>query len=517
MLSVNGDDEHSRGLGSDIGDNKDTGRESTTEAVKAEKPSPSDRIVELKGDTQKFVDGLGAWGLKAWKNAKASVKAGADSGRERIEQHLAGRTGLVVADSVDRLQASDNPLIRIQTQKVPQNFCASFLYAAAAAGMFQNADEVTRVTRALMDDDKSLLQQWLRKVFNPEQAADISAWMDRVPGSEVAGGFGHRLLHGHDTQAMFELMRDHGSVGGIEWANHVWLRDFWTPHGVPYLPAGSETAREWLLDMGVSPSTVLSLLSINVAEAASGLLAFYSVRRAKRGIEAFVTARRYKKSVDEIKRHVQDGSELDALRLVEDVEAFSEREAAPHLRLDLAVLCLGLSQRPDHPQAPAWGTRSFFIASNLCRASDKFPTDVPYHGDTRVSFHGLAATILASSYASQIRRVDTDWELISGRLEFGIRQFLHVANEQGNASKVQIHGKPVWGYRPYSALTNQLLALELTVAYGSLCGTSIDPVTIRRKMAAGLSELCCQSDHSANLARDIKRNLDRVYPHSEAA
>lgn len=203
----------------------------------------SEKISDLKAGTTRFVKYLKSLAENVGNQTSDAVTSATEAGKERVDEFLSGRTGLVLADSVERLKSSENPLIRLETQKIPQNFRASFLYAAAAAGMFANATEVTRVTRALMDDDKALLQQWLRNGFNPEQAADISAWMDRVPGTEVAGGFGHRLLHGHDAQAMFELMREHGSVGAIEWTNHVWLRDFWTPHGVPYLPAGTETGR----------------------------------------------------------------------------------------------------------------------------------------------------------------------------------------------------------------------------------------------------------------------------------
>ena len=425
---------------------------------------------------------------------------------------MADVTTYLGGDRISKIRESNNPLLRLEEQKVPQNFFASFVYAAAAAGVVQNAAEVTRFTRGLMDNDSAGVQELLRRVFNPEQAKEISAWMDRVPGTEFSGGYAHRLFHGHDLNAMYELMQDHGAVGAAEWANHVWLRDFWTPHGVPYLPTGSGTVYSWLMDMGVTPSTAMSLLSVNAAEAAGGMLAFYSVQRAVRGSKAFARARRYRQAVNEVEKLAQRGMEADAIFKVADIETFLDSRPAPHLRLDLALFCLEQGYKSSANHAVSWGTHAFEIASSLCRPIEGFPKVIPYHGGTKVSFHGIAAYVTASAYASLVQRRDSDWTSIAPRLEFGIDQFLAVSDQQANRISIPGLEKPAPGYRPYSALTNQLLALELVTAFGPLFGTTSDPIAIRRRMDESLRKLAKDSGPSGELATRISRALGRVYP-----
>jgi hypothetical protein len=471
----------------------------------------------------RFLDSSKIWVRKATGQTKditekavattrdAVAKAKREGGR-RLQESSDDVTTYVDGDRISQIRESNNPLLRLEEQKVPQNFVASFVYAAAAAGVVQNAEEVTRFTRGLMDHDSAAVQELLRRVFNPEQAKEISAWMDRVPGTEFSGGYAHRLFHGHDLNAMYQLMQDHGALGAAEWANHVWLRDFWTPHGVPYLPTGSGTVYSWLRDMGVAPATAMSLLTVNSAEAASGILAFFSVRRAVRGAKVFVGVRRYRQAVDEVEKLAQRGMEADAVYKVADIETFLDSRSAPHLRLDLALFCLEQSYKPQANHAVSWGTHAFEIASSLCRPIEGLPKVTPYHGETKVSFHGIAAYVTASAYASLVQRRDSDWTSIAPRLEFGIDQFLTVSDQQAKKRSIPGLDKPAPGYRPYSALTNQLLALELVTAFGPLFGTTSDPIAIRRQMEKSLRTLAQDHGPSGELATRISRALGRVYP-----
>jgi len=68
------------------------------------------------------------------------------------------------------------------------------------------------------------------------------------------------------------------------------------------------------------------------------------------------------------------------------------------------------------------------------------------------------------------------------------------------------------GYRPYSALTNQLLALELSMACGTLHAIKTDPLAIRRTMKETLSNLKKDGMEHEQMAVSIEKNLDRIYP-----
>jgi len=440
--------------------------------------------------------------------ASASAKEKLQSAIERTDRESA----LANSDSLDRLRASDNPLIAMETRHVPAHVTQSMIFLAASAGVFQNATEISRFTRDLMDHDQAAVQQWLRRVFSPEQAREISIWMDTAPASEYAGGWAHRLHHGHDLSAMATLTQEHGFVGTAEWMNHVWLRDFWTPHGVPYLPAGSGTVYEWLIDLGLSPSTAMSVLSLNAAETASGVLIFFSAMRAKRVFGSISRARKYRSSLNQVVALVEEGSESEALRLVGEIETFAEKSGAEHLRLDLAGFCLSLSHKDNTERSAKWGDKAFMIAYDLCRSSASFPKVVDYHGGTKVSFQGLAAQIIVSSLSCRAQLQAPDLSNAADRVDFGIRRLLEVSVEQSKHSNIHIGGKALAGYRPYSALTNQIIALELSLALGSLYRTGTDPASIRAKMMQIINEIGLQGRPHAEFADRLGRNMETIYP-----
>lgn len=432
--------------------------------------------------------------------------------RAEVEESLNRKTSLAGGDDITRLQTSDNPLLTLDQRSVPPHIRSAALYLATASGLFANADEVTRFTRDVMDRDDAAVQQWLRRVFDPEEAREISMWMDTAPGAEHAGGWAHRLDHGHDLSALATLGEEHGVTGAVEWTNHVWLRDFWTPHGVPYLPAGSGSAYEWLIEAGVSPATAMSLLTVNAAEMATGILAFSGGRRLYKGLKSYTTGRDYRRRVDRIRQLAHEGSHNEAVRLVDNTETFAVGQEVPRLRLDLAVLCLDQSFKvTDEQLASAWGSRAFQIAFDLCRSLPHLPDDVPYHGGTRVSFHGFAATIAASAYSFHVQTNQSDWQQVVERLQFGVNRFLELSAKQSKTSSLQLKGKDMWGYAPYSAMTNQLMALELVTACGGALTTTHDPIAIRREMENTLMTLKADKTHRP-VAVKIDDELQRSYP-----
>jgi hypothetical protein len=446
--------------------------------------------------------------------ARAFSEEQVDKAHEKLEEWKADHSSLVNGDSISALKVSDNPLIELERRKVPKHVTMHLIHLFTAAGVFTNADDITRFTRDIMDNDQAAIQQWLRKVFSPEEAREISLWMDTSPGAEYAGGWAHRLEHGHDISALIELSGEYGLTGAIEWGNHVWLRDFWTPHGVPYLPAGSGTVYDWLVSAGVAPQTALSLLTINVAEALSGILTYRAGTHAIKAITAYNRLKHYKKRLSDIKELVDRGFENKALQLVNEAETYDvSGEETAHLRLNMAILCLSYSFNEQSKYRVAWGNRGYQIAYSLCRNNREYPETIPYHGDTKISFHGLSATIMAAAYSSHVQVTNTDWDMVEEKLVFGIKMYMAVAKDQSKTEFREINGTKTWGFRPFSALTNMLMALELSMACSSLKSNAIDPILIRKELQKLLDTLDIEETEQREMLVNIKRNIERVYPY----
>lgn len=92
--------------------------------------------------------------------------------------------------------------------------------------------------------------QHIEKMFPPTQ---LSLWMDTVAGH--AGGWYHRVKHGHDFAANVELVyKNFGAEGVVQYPVEI-AKDALTPHGVP-MPGvqhlyeanlvGAKDATQWL-------------------------------------------------------------------------------------------------------------------------------------------------------------------------------------------------------------------------------------------------------------------------------
>lgn len=450
------------------------------------------------------------------RNAAEHLKATSNQGASAVREWFDDRTSLVSADSFERVRNSENPLITLEQRQVPKQITSGLIYFAAASGVISNSDEITRFTRAVMDHDQSVVQQMFRKIFNPEDAREISAWMDRAPGYEIAGGWAHRLHHGHDLSAMMALHAEYGLPGVAEWTNHVWARDFWTPHGVPYLPTGSGSVYNWLVDFGVSPSNAMSLLSINAAEAASGLFFISAGTRVWGGVDKFRANSRYSRELKNIKKLAGNSLHEEALKQLDRLELYADRNASPHLKLDLALFCLGMSLQPFSPRATAWGHRAFRISDQLVTAATDIPEKTEYQGGTEVSFSGLAGTIAMTTFAPYAQTANADLELIRVKAKLAVYQYLQMARQQ--KSGWAIKGRKVAGYRPFSAMTNQFLALELAVSVGSLTTLpeEVDPIAIRDELLDTLQEIKMRELEASDFLDRIETAIRRVYPSGPA-
>lgn len=113
------------------------------------------------------------------------------------------------------------------------------------------------------------LTQHLDKSILPNASKELALWMDTINGQ--AGGWYHRVQHGHDyLMNIHEVYDKFGAEGVIKYPYEL-LKDFTTPHGVP-MPGteflvnhkiiGAKSATEWL--------------SCNVGDIFTGSIAFYS-------------------------------------------------------------------------------------------------------------------------------------------------------------------------------------------------------------------------------------------------
>lgn len=107
----------------------------------------------------------------------------------------------------------------------------------------------------------------------------VDAWMDQVPGSDIAGGFGHRFLHGHGLTDVVEVYDKFGLDGVWKYAQHLG-RDLCTPHGLP-LPGGQlmfETANS-IPGVNLNLGFAVEWLSFNIADLLSASFGALSLVR----------------------------------------------------------------------------------------------------------------------------------------------------------------------------------------------------------------------------------------------
>lgn len=331
---------------------------------------------------------------------------------------------------------------------------------AAAAGILANEVEITRFTRSVMDSDTGPLQGLMEKILDPARASEIGAWMDQVPGSAVAGGWAHRLHHGHDLQSLGTLVNEEGIGAAAHWMNHVLLRDFWTPHGVPWLPGGSADAHEVLVALGVSPSTALDLLAINVAEAAGITLFTLSMWRAGLLIRTKAANRGYSEKFELVKQAIVNHNTAVALECFRDMELQPSDAVSVQLRLQSATLSMdkACDAALCEDERSEWAMCAYSTAEAVCRKKDEV---VSFLGNTQSTSHGLAAIVLCNAAARlrNDRRVPRD--SLMSRAEVGVGALIRIAEKQS---------KPNWllldrGYRPYSAVVNLELAMQIARSF----------------------------------------------------
>jgi len=123
------------------------------------------------------------------------------------------------------------------------------------------------ITRDFFDSIGTQLHNNLDNISRSDVAELVKKWMDIKPGAEFAGGYGHRIVHGHSIEDIKEVYEKFGGEGVVDWFRELGI-DSWSPHGLP-LPYADEIGSIF----GLSTSQTLKFLTWNVTDLLSGGLA----------------------------------------------------------------------------------------------------------------------------------------------------------------------------------------------------------------------------------------------------
>lgn len=409
-------------------------------------------------------------------------------------------------DDLDRIEAECTYLASFTRQKlavIPSHLVQGFAAAGVAAGLLSLETPILRFTRSHMDVDNGVFQALWRQVFpRTDVTQAVNAFMDQVPGWSFAGGMHHRVHHGHDLNALVQIMQDHGAEGTMQWLNHVALRDFWTPHGVPYLPGGSSSVYDWLVSMNVGKAVAADLLTINAVEFFAGLSAIRL---------AFVAHRVYKeiKRNAAIKKHWQEGERRDASGNLEGalssyMIAYDLSGRDVRFGLQLALRHLDTASQHEPGVATELLDNAHSLATGILVGASTGPTDtIGFQGGTRISLRGLAGYILVAGLPGAAARGAVK-QLPDGQLRDSISSFRETA--------ASLRRRPgLAGDMSISAALNDLLALELSVHLPSDRDASL-PSTIRSELLNELRPVSDPDKRAGRYMRRLIRGIEQKYP-----
>lgn len=408
-----------------------------------------------------------------------------------------GRT--VFIDDVDMLRA-ECPLLNdwIRAEH-PQILTQASILAAAGLGLLADPINLSKMSGAILDNNASVFQKALELCFGKEKIGEISQWMDTIPGALKAGGWqGHRVVHGHDISALVEVTQTHNFAGVAEWFNHVALRDFWSPAGIPYLPFGNDSVLDWLCSMGVSKSTAASILSVNVWDV-MGLLLIYRSSRAfhgfiKENIRAKKAKQFWERSIE-----LENLEDFDAANhCYEQVLSYSSDR--PEVTVGVAMNFLHRAARYDNSEL--WRSnmmRAYQLADSarLKLAKDK---TIPYYGGIQLSLRGLATSLMVSSSAGFVE--EQNFHSIKGVIASAVEDLLKTSNQL----------KDKWYARPFSAIANEAIALNLLTAAPIQIPTSFTPISIHKRISDTLVSIAKLESKESDYAKDLLGGFRRKYP-----
>lgn len=404
----------------------------------------------------------------------------------------------IFQDDVERLKNECALLNQWTLPTVPQPVVHSAILAAAGTGVLFNEDNLIQLT-SWMDSKNSIFEKILELFFDRADIEQVSKWIDTIPGANfVGGGVTHRITHGHDINALVDLFQSHDLAGVFEWFNHIVLQDFWTSAGIPFLPFGNNSAFEWLKSLGFGPEVAADLLSVNSAEVIAVLMLY---RGSKFFIKFIQDQIREKKAKELWNRAIE-------LNKLGDFSAANK------------CFDLVLSYVPDKPEIAIWTSMNYLRCaqqndmkedrtSNLFRAYQladsvrlKLLKDksIPYYGGIRLSLRGLATTIMASSCICILGKDNIN--AIKGIIASGVEDLIKMSNSLNQHLNL----------RPFSAIANEALALNLLTASPFALSSVHTPLTMHNRINESLQKLSMEKDLEGEYAKKLLVGFNKKYP-----
>ena len=429
----------------------------------------------------------------ATKGSKNVLDQTTDSLKEAVKKGKG-----IFQDDVERIKIECALLNQWTLPTVPQPIVHSAILAAAGVGVLFNEDNLIQLTN-IMDSKNTIFERILELFFDKANLEQASKWIDTIPGvNYVGGGVTHRIMHGHDINALADLFQSHDLAGVFEWFNHIALQDFWTTAGIPYLPFGSSSVFEWLTSLGYGAEAAADLLSVNSAEVVALLMLY---RGSKHFIKFIQDQIREKKARELWNRALE-------LNQMEDFSAANK--------------CFDqvLSYVPDKPEIAIWTSMNYLHCaqqndmkenriSNLFRAyqlADRIHINlvkdksIPYYGGIRLSLRGLATTIMATSGIGILGKENIT--AIKGIIASGIDDLMKMSNSLRQHLNL----------RPFSAIANEALALNLLTASPFALSTVHTPLTIHNRISESLQTLSMGKDIEGEYAQKLLEGFNKKYP-----
>lgn len=187
-----------------------------------------------------------------------------------------------------------------------------------------------------------VLGDGISNLVGPEKAEAVNRFMDTVPGSDVMGGWLHRIQHGHDIKALVQIGEDYGSEGVIQGLYHIFGRDFFTPAGIPILPTGSAQVHEFLIThLGMTAEAAADLISLNSLEVAAIIALAISARQLWICFKDYKERAELQRLADRASKAAEDGDLVTASALFQEALAVRPQEGVISFALGMVRYRMG--------------------------------------------------------------------------------------------------------------------------------------------------------------------------------
>jgi len=237
--------------------------------------------------------------------------------------------------------------------------------AAGGAGAAVLDEALSRVTRHIFDGDQLVggaLADRIADLVGSDLAGTVNRFMDTVPGADaMGGGWLHRVQHGHDIEALFNIAQEYGSEGVIQGLYHIFGRDFFTPAGIPILPSGSEQVLDFLIThVGLTAEAAADLVSLNSVEAMAVVAIVIATKLAWDCFKDYRERAELQKLVERASSATESGDLITASALFQEALAVKPQEGT--ISFALGMTCYRMRNHVDaflhFRDATSWLARS---------------------------------------------------------------------------------------------------------------------------------------------------------------